>query len=174
MWVARHCPFSYNLNLHYSLGENDLWRIRISTIPISLKQIPNLVTSLTIRSGLLLHLGKSHLISYQQLFMFHSFFRKECALAGVHPANFAGIAGSQNGAYSICLSGGYEDDKDDGETLYINWNIHLLRVLTACFIIQCLYRYRWSLFDSHRVSLTDSCSVRFLGGQQDSFSVSHC
>ena len=37
----------------------------------------------------------------------------------MHTANFAGIAGNQNGAYSICLSGGYEDDKDDGETLYI-------------------------------------------------------
>ena len=52
--------------------------------------------------------------------MFKVPFRKECALAGVHTANFAGIAGSQSGAYSICLSGGYEDDKDDGETLYIN------------------------------------------------------
>ena len=45
----------------------------------------------------------------------------------MHAVNFAGIAGSQNGAYSICLSGGYEDDKDDGETLYVE--THIYRVL---------------------------------------------
>ena len=89
-------------------------------IPISPKLIPNTVTCLNIQSGTLLKIGKSssHLITDHRLHSFY--FRKECASAGVHPANFAGIAGSQNGAYSICLSGGYEDDKDDGETLYIN------------------------------------------------------
>ncbi|KAJ3509962.1 hypothetical protein NLJ89_g4939 [Agrocybe chaxingu] len=42
--------------------------------------------------------------------------RAECARKGVHPRNVAGIAGIQkDGAYSICLSSGYEDDKDDGD-----------------------------------------------------------
>lgn len=37
--------------------------------------------------------------------------------AGVHRPNVSGIHGRQEeGAYSIVLSGGYEDDKDDGET----------------------------------------------------------
>lgn len=44
--------------------------------------------------------------------------RKECANAGVHIAIFAGIAGnSEHGAYSVVLSGAYEDDEDMGETL---------------------------------------------------------
>jgi len=43
--------------------------------------------------------------------------RKDCALAGVHAQYYAGIVGSKrDGAYSICLSGGYEDDIDNGET----------------------------------------------------------
>lgn len=42
--------------------------------------------------------------------------RKACSAAGVHAPNFAGIHGSiQHGAYSIVLSGGYEDDQDDGD-----------------------------------------------------------
>jgi len=40
--------------------------------------------------------------------------RKECAEAGVHTQVNAGIAGTKDGAYSICISGGYEDDKDNG------------------------------------------------------------
>jgi len=41
--------------------------------------------------------------------------RKECSEAGVHPQHTAGIAGSKDGAYSICISSGYEDDKDEGD-----------------------------------------------------------
>ncbi|KAF8151792.1 PUA-like domain-containing protein [Crassisporium funariophilum] len=42
--------------------------------------------------------------------------RKACSAAGVHVANYAGISGNTaSGAYSICMSGGYEDDKDEGE-----------------------------------------------------------
>ncbi len=45
--------------------------------------------------------------------------RESCANAGVHTARFAGIHGSKpNGAYSVCLSGGYEDT-DEGESLYV-------------------------------------------------------
>ncbi|KIJ95627.1 hypothetical protein K443DRAFT_682892 [Laccaria amethystina LaAM-08-1] len=41
--------------------------------------------------------------------------REECVSAGVHALHFAGIHGTNRlGAFSICLSGGYEDDKDEG------------------------------------------------------------
>jgi len=46
-------------------------------------------------------------------------FRAECLEKGVHRASVAGISGSATeGAYSICLSSAYEDDKDDGDTMY--------------------------------------------------------
>ena len=42
--------------------------------------------------------------------------REECASTGVHALHFAGIHGSKDlGAFSICLSGGYDDDKDEGD-----------------------------------------------------------
>ncbi|KAF7761081.1 hypothetical protein Agabi119p4_10490 [Agaricus bisporus var. burnettii] len=51
--------------------------------------------------------------------------RKECSEAGVHFPLVAGISGSTSstrrdanpGAFSIVLSGGYEDDVDDGNTI---------------------------------------------------------
>ncbi|KAH8094513.1 PUA-like domain-containing protein [Cristinia sonorae] len=44
--------------------------------------------------------------------------RSECMHSGVHPVMMAGIYGSPtDGAYSIVLSGGYEDDEDKGDTL---------------------------------------------------------
>ena len=36
--------------------------------------------------------------------------RKEVAKAGIHTPLMSGIWGTQEGAYSIVLSGGYEDD----------------------------------------------------------------
>ena len=39
--------------------------------------------------------------------------RKEVAAAGLHAPLMSGIWGAQEGAYSIVLSGGYEDDIDD-------------------------------------------------------------
>lgn len=39
--------------------------------------------------------------------------RKEVAAAGVHAPLMSGIWGAQSGAYSIVLSGGYEDDIDE-------------------------------------------------------------
>ncbi|KAF8134779.1 PUA-like domain-containing protein [Mycena galopus ATCC 62051] len=43
--------------------------------------------------------------------------RLECSGAGVHAPTRAGIHGSKkDGAYSIVMSGGYEDDEDRGET----------------------------------------------------------
>ncbi|KAF5331829.1 hypothetical protein D9611_008923 [Ephemerocybe angulata] len=42
--------------------------------------------------------------------------RAECSKARVHGKTVAGIHGSKdNGAYSICISGGYEDDYDRGD-----------------------------------------------------------
>jgi E3 ubiquitin-protein ligase UHRF1 len=47
----------------------------------------------------------------------HSF-RRECGDDGVHAPLRAGIHGTgPEGAYSICMSGGYVDDKDDGDAL---------------------------------------------------------
>ncbi|CCM02292.1 uncharacterized protein FIBRA_04380 [Fibroporia radiculosa] len=43
--------------------------------------------------------------------------RQECSNDGVHPSIMAGICGRQEtGAYSVALSGGYEDDVDEGNT----------------------------------------------------------
>lgn len=45
-------------------------------------------------------------------------FRMQVSAAGVHRPSMAGIHGrSSDGAYSIILSGGYEDDLDDGDTI---------------------------------------------------------
>ena len=42
--------------------------------------------------------------------------RMECRQWGVHRTHISGIAGqSANGAQSVALSGGYEDDEDHGE-----------------------------------------------------------
>ncbi|KAH7912037.1 SRA-YDG [Hygrophoropsis aurantiaca] len=46
--------------------------------------------------------------------------RKECGKSGVHSPIQAGIHGDSHdnhGAFSICLSGGYEDNVDSGETI---------------------------------------------------------
>jgi hypothetical protein len=43
--------------------------------------------------------------------------REECAKAGVHPSTTAGISGGKNGAYSIVMSGGYDDDQDEGDVM---------------------------------------------------------
>ncbi|KAF9785453.1 PUA-like domain-containing protein [Thelephora terrestris] len=43
--------------------------------------------------------------------------RDECARDGVHAPSTAGIWGGKDGAYSIVMSGGYEDDHDRGETI---------------------------------------------------------
>lgn len=43
--------------------------------------------------------------------------RLECSAAGVHRPTVAGIHGGPEGAYSLALSGGYEDDIDLGECM---------------------------------------------------------
>ncbi|GFO08488.1 E3 ubiquitin-protein ligase uhrf1-like [Plakobranchus ocellatus] len=46
-------------------------------------------------------------------------FRVQVSEAGVHRPHVAGIHGREDdGAYSLVLSGGYEDDKDDGEEFF--------------------------------------------------------
>ncbi|CAH0385636.1 unnamed protein product [Bemisia tabaci] len=42
-------------------------------------------------------------------------YRLECSTAGIHRPTVAGIHGGPDGAYSIALSGGYEDDVDYGD-----------------------------------------------------------
>ncbi|KAJ7186527.1 PUA-like domain-containing protein [Mycena filopes] len=42
--------------------------------------------------------------------------RQECSQAGVHAPTMAGICGSKDGAFSIVMSGMYEDATDDGDT----------------------------------------------------------
>ena len=47
-------------------------------------------------------------------------FRKACNDAGVHRTPNAGIQGAPTlGAYSVVLSGRYNDDDDNGETLQV-------------------------------------------------------
>ena len=49
--------------------------------------------------------------------------RDQLLRAGVHGQLQAGISGdsSENGgAFSICVSGGYEDNRDNGEKMYVN------------------------------------------------------
>ncbi|PCH33612.1 hypothetical protein WOLCODRAFT_61159 [Wolfiporia cocos MD-104 SS10] len=41
--------------------------------------------------------------------------REECSIDAIHAPWVAGIAGGPHGAYSVALSGGYEDDLDYGE-----------------------------------------------------------
>jgi putative restriction endonuclease len=55
-----------------------------------------------------------HIEGYREGHMFAD--RRELAASGVHRPNQAGISGSgKEGADSIVLSGGYEDDRDDGD-----------------------------------------------------------
>lgn len=55
-----------------------------------------------------------HIPRYKEGYEFQS--RLELSLSGVHPPRWAGISGSQReGADSIVLSGGYEDDEDYGD-----------------------------------------------------------
>ena len=52
------------------------------------------------------------------LMLHHS--SKECSAAGVHAPPIAGIHGTKDdGAYSVVMSGDYNDDEDHGETLYV-------------------------------------------------------
>lgn len=44
-----------------------------------------------------------------------------CSDDAVHPGIMKGIYGRrEDGARSVALSGGYEDDEDNGDTLYVN------------------------------------------------------
>ncbi|KAA1473848.1 hypothetical protein DENSPDRAFT_840364 [Dentipellis sp. KUC8613] len=43
--------------------------------------------------------------------------RKEAAASGIHRMIYAGIWAGKNYAYSVVISGGYDDDSDDGESI---------------------------------------------------------
>lgn len=45
--------------------------------------------------------------------------REACAKARVHTSIKAGISGGKNGAYSIVMSGGYQDDEDKGDEMWV-------------------------------------------------------
>ena len=68
----------------------------------------------------------------------------ECHLSGVHAGGFMrGISGCQDeGAYSIVLSGGYEDDIDLGVTLCVSL-ILVLGVSDSFVYAKYIYRIRW-------------------------------
>ncbi|PSR70712.1 hypothetical protein PHLCEN_2v13405 [Hermanssonia centrifuga] len=44
--------------------------------------------------------------------------RRECSSEKVHPPIEKGIYGDKDGARSIVISGGYEDDVDEGDTMF--------------------------------------------------------
>jgi hypothetical protein len=53
--------------------------------------------------------------------------RSALAQSGVHVQRMAGIHGdAELGAYSICMSKGYEDNVDRGNTMYVRLPSHLL------------------------------------------------
>jgi E3 ubiquitin-protein ligase UHRF1 len=43
--------------------------------------------------------------------------RKGCSVDAIHAPLVAGISGGPKGAFSVALSGGYEDDVDEGYAL---------------------------------------------------------
>lgn len=48
------------------------------------------------------------------------YIRKQCSEAGVHAPTMAGIHGAADlGLFSVVLNGGYEDDEDNGDTVYV-------------------------------------------------------
>jgi E3 ubiquitin-protein ligase UHRF1 len=50
------------------------------------------------------------------------FHRAQCSNDAIHAPFVAGISGGPNGAYSVALSGGYDDDVDLGYALYVYSN----------------------------------------------------
>jgi hypothetical protein len=63
-------------------------------------------------------------------------FRLDCSAEGIHRPTVAGIHGSESeGCYSVCLSGGYEDDVDCGAWLRPVWTGSHSGVLTVCSVM---------------------------------------
>lgn len=61
--------------------------------------------------------------------------RQECSNSGVHPVVQAGIYGNRaSGAYSIVLSGVYDDDVDEGHRMFV-----LLCRAKLQLLIRCVY-----------------------------------
>lgn len=66
--------------------------------------------------------------------------------AGLHAMRQAGIHGDSRpggGAYSICLSEGYEDNRDDGDRMYVH--SPLCGNTRSHFYLQPLRRLRYAL-----------------------------
>ena len=61
--------------------------------------------------------------------------------AGVHRPPVSGIHGKEkHGAYSLVLSGGYEDDEDRGEEFTYTGE-HFVIIIILCFFIMILLYY---------------------------------
>lgn len=82
----------------------------------------------------------------------------------------AGIAGTaKDGAFSVCLSGGYKDDVDQGEFLYVTM-LHRCTFHTNAF--DSIYTgtgttcHSWLVF-----STLMEFKISLVGGQEDSFGV---
>ena len=57
--------------------------------------------------------------------------RGECAKDKIHTSTTAGISGGKKGAYSIVMSGGYED-LDGGDTMCVTDHCFLARFISPC------------------------------------------
>jgi SAD/SRA domain len=83
--------------------------------------------------------------------------------AKVHTNKFAGITGSKtNGAFSVVLSGGYEDDLDQGDVMCV------LLLYIIFFYLLSLCRIYTGTGKQHT---TESWSVlkKLLGGRDDKY-----
>jgi hypothetical protein len=63
------------------------------------------------------------------------FYRAQCSNDAIHAPFVAGISGGPNGAYSVALSGGYDDDVDLGYALYV---FQIIRISGSCFAARTL------------------------------------
>ena len=71
----------------------------------------------------------------------HSNCRAGCSTDAIHAPFVAGIAGSASqGAYSVALSGGYDDDVDLGYALSVMCSLEITWSLTTVF--QYIHRLR--------------------------------
>jgi E3 ubiquitin-protein ligase UHRF1 len=57
-------------------------------------------------------------------------YRAECSTDAIHAPFVAGISGDpKEGAYSVALSGGYDDDVDLGYALYVQFTVNCSRLI---------------------------------------------
>ena len=69
--------------------------------------------------------------------------REECSKARVHTSTTAGISGGKDGAYSIVMSGGYDDDHDRGNDMRVADFGSLVPLILPVPRLQNIHRYGW-------------------------------